>query len=201
MTRKTISDAVTTISAEYIEKAADFHVKKKSEKICWGKWIAAAACVCLVLMGILQPSTKQPGVSPFVLTAYALENDNSLSSVAMQEGESVPVSLFETNNGLKGFVFSHDCADTEKSDTIAIMSEGDNAASIDEIVGLATEQGKQYYFYIPAEGKSALYSFPLFIADESTNTAVQLTIVIEQNKDGFTAKIDDLTVQERKEMP
>ena len=30
MTRKTISDAVTNINAEYIEKAADFHVKKKS---------------------------------------------------------------------------------------------------------------------------------------------------------------------------
>lgn len=201
MTRKTISDAVTTISAEYIEKAADFHVKKKSKKIRWGKWIAAAACVCLVLMGILQPSTKQPGVSPFVLTAYALENDNSLSSGAMQEGESVPVSLFETKNGLKGFVFSRDCADTEKSGTIAIMSEGDNAASIDEIVDLATEQGKQYYFYIPAEEKTAPYSLPLFITDESANTAVQLTIVIEQNKDGFSAKIDDLTTQEQKEMP
>ena len=119
----------------------------------------------------------------------------------MQEGESVPVSLFETKNGSKGFVFSHNFADTEKSGTIAIMSEGDNAASIDEIVGLATEQGKQYYFYIPAEGKAAPYSFPLFITDESTNTAVQLTIVIEQNKDGFTARIDDLTTQERKEMP
>lgn len=201
MTRKTISDAVTNISAEYIEKAADFHVKKKSKKIRWGKWIAAAACICLVLVGIFQPFSKQPGVSHFVLTAYALNNENNLSSVAMQEGESVPVSLFETKNGLKGFMFSHNCSDSKKSGTIAIMSDGDNAASVDEIVGLATEQGKQYYFYIPAEGKAAPYSFPLFIADESTNTAVQLTIVIEQNKDGFTARIDDLTTQERKEMP
>ncbi len=30
MTRKTIADAVTNISTEYIEKAADFHVTKKS---------------------------------------------------------------------------------------------------------------------------------------------------------------------------
>ena len=201
MTRKTISDAVTNINAEYIEKAADFHVTKKRKKIRWGKWIAAAACVCLVLMGILQPFTNQPGASPFVLTAYALDNDNSLSSVVMQEGEKAPVSMFETKNGLKGFVFSHNCADTEKSGTIAIMSEGDNTTSIDEIVGLAAEQGKQYYFYIPAEEKAAPYSLPLFITDESTNTVVQLTIVIEQNKDGYTARIDDLTTQGRKEAP
>ena len=201
MTRKTISDAVTNISAEYIEKAADFHVTKKSKKIRWGKWIAAAACVCLVLMGILQPFTKQPGSSPFVLTAYALDNHNSLSSIVMQEGESVPVSLFETESGLKGFVFSHDCGDTGQSGAIAIMSEGDNAASIDEIVGLATEQGKQYYFFIPAEGKAAPYSLSLFITDEHTNTVGQLTIVIEQNEDGYTARIDELTTHERKDVP
>lgn len=201
MTRKTISDAVTNINAEYIEKAADFHVTKKRKKIRWGKWIAAAACVCLVLVGILQPFTKQPGVSPFVLTAYALENDNSLSSVVMQEGEKAPVSMFETKKGLKGFVFSHNCADAGKSGTIVIMSEGDNSASIDEIVGLATEQGKQYYFYIPAEEKAAPYSLPLFITDESTNTVGQLNIVIEQSEDGYTARIDKLTTHERKDAP
>lgn len=201
MTRKTISDAVTNINAEYIEKAADFHVTKKSKKIRLGKWIAAAACVCLVLVGILQLFTKQPGASPFVLTAYALDNDNSLSSVVMQEGKSVPVNLFETKNGLKGFVFSHNCADTEKSGTIAIMSEGDNAASIDEIVGLAAEQGKQYYFYIPAEEKAAPYSLSLFITGESANTVGQLDIVIEQSEDGYTARIDKLMTHERKDAP
>ena len=81
------------------------------------------------------------------------------------------------------------------------MSEGDNSASIDEIVGLATEQGKQYYFYIPAEEKAAPYSLPLFITDESTNTVGQLDIVIEQSEDGYTARIDKLTTHERKDAP
>lgn len=200
MTSKTISDAVTNISTRHIEEAADFRVEKKNRKFRWGKLTAVAACICLVLAGIF-PLFNQPGVSPFVLTAYALESDNSLSAFIMREGENVPVSMFETEKGLRGFVFSRDCGDTEQSGTIAIMSEGDNAASIDEIVDLATEQGKQYYFYIPAEGKAAPYSLSLFITDEHTNTVGQLTIVIEQNEDGYTARIDELTTHEWKDAP
>ena len=49
MTRKTISDAITNISAEYIEKAADYTVAKKARKPVWVKWAAMAACLCLVV--------------------------------------------------------------------------------------------------------------------------------------------------------
>lgn len=53
MTRKTISDAVTNISTEYIEKAADYTVAKKAHKPVWVKWAAMAACLCLVVVGVL----------------------------------------------------------------------------------------------------------------------------------------------------
>ena len=49
MKKKTISDAVTNISAEYIEKAADYTVAKKSRKVSWYKWTAIAACLLLCL--------------------------------------------------------------------------------------------------------------------------------------------------------
>lgn len=52
MTSKTISDAVTNISAEYIEKAADYTVIKKAKKAhkpVWFKWAAMAACLCLMV--------------------------------------------------------------------------------------------------------------------------------------------------------
>ncbi len=53
MTKKTISDAVTNISAEYIEKAADYSAKKKTDRPIWFKWAAMAACFTLiVVMGI-----------------------------------------------------------------------------------------------------------------------------------------------------
>ena len=59
MTRKTISDAVTNISAEYIEKAADYTVAQKTRKPVWVKWAAMAACLCLVIVGALVAPTLQ----------------------------------------------------------------------------------------------------------------------------------------------
>ncbi len=52
MTKRTISDAITNISTEYIEKAADYTVTKKARKPVWVKWAAMAACLILVV-GVL----------------------------------------------------------------------------------------------------------------------------------------------------
>lgn len=49
MTGKTISDAITDINPEYIEKAADYTAAKKARRPAWVKWAAMAACLCLVL--------------------------------------------------------------------------------------------------------------------------------------------------------
>lgn len=51
MTKKTISDAITNISTEYIEKAADYTVTKQAHRPALAKWAALAACLCMVLIG------------------------------------------------------------------------------------------------------------------------------------------------------
>ena len=48
MKKKTISDAITNISTEYIEKAADYTAVKKARKPVWLKWVAMAACFAVV---------------------------------------------------------------------------------------------------------------------------------------------------------
>lgn len=50
MTKKTISDAVTNISAEYIERAADYSVKKKSHKPSLIALGTMAACLAVVVV-------------------------------------------------------------------------------------------------------------------------------------------------------
>lgn len=50
MTKKTISDAITNISTEYIEKAADYTATKKTHKPIWAKWVSMAACLCAIVM-------------------------------------------------------------------------------------------------------------------------------------------------------
>lgn len=56
MMTKTISDAVSNISAEYIEKAADYSAKKKTRKSVWVRLGAMAAClaVAVVASSVLQ---------------------------------------------------------------------------------------------------------------------------------------------------
>lgn len=47
MKKKTISDAITNISAEYIEKAADYSARKTPKKPIWPQRAALAACFVL----------------------------------------------------------------------------------------------------------------------------------------------------------
>ncbi len=49
MKKKMISDALTNISTEYIEKAADYTVARKNRKALWIKWGALSACFALIL--------------------------------------------------------------------------------------------------------------------------------------------------------
>lgn len=67
MTSKTISDAITNISTEYIEKAADYSVAKKAHKPAWLKWGTMAACLCLVCIVVIS----------FVRTEHPTDTDLS----------------------------------------------------------------------------------------------------------------------------
>lgn len=61
MTSKVISDAITNISAEYIEKAADYTVVKKARNPVWVKWAAMAACLCLVVIATIMATNINKG--------------------------------------------------------------------------------------------------------------------------------------------
>lgn len=71
MTKKDISDAVTNINTEYIEKAADYTVRKRSGRPVFIKFGAAAACLALVIFagtalfprGGMTPNTELPMLS------------------------------------------------------------------------------------------------------------------------------------------
>lgn len=48
MKKKIISDAITNISSEYIEKAADYTAARKKSKSLWGKLGTMAACFAVI---------------------------------------------------------------------------------------------------------------------------------------------------------
>lgn len=201
MNTNTFSDAMGEINEKYINEV--FNFKKRSRKSYWIKWGAVAACLCLILSGIF-PLFNQPGGSPFVLTAYAVETDNTISSVEMKEGENIPVSFFEANNGLKGFVFSHRATNSQNHVSFSIMTDGSQTTigqQIEAINGLELSKENTYVFYIPAQDQPSPYSVPLTIEDGASNSIALLNVEIEATEDGYIARIDNISIYEKTTKP
>lgn len=202
MSNDLFTDAMSELNEKYIMEAATYKGKAKTAHNKRKHWIRAAACLAVlaVAFGII-PFFNQSGTSPFVLTAYALEADNSVFAFPMVEGKYIPVSLFETENDLKGFVFSYDAPDPSDPASILIRNMNNPVSvgeSINEIGGLETEQGKVYIYYILPEDATAPYNLPTFITDAENDTVYQFNIVIEESDNGYTAELLEVAQYERK---
>lgn len=173
----------------------------------WVKWVAVAACLCIAVMGVFPLLGNHE--SPFVLTAYALSDDNRLLSLKMEEGQSVPISTFTAGNGMEGFVFSHKnreseqalpgsiiITDTDFSPYIMADSIKGASAEIKKINHIDMQKTQQYIFFVPSKGEPAPYRLTIFVYDEETSTAADLTIVIEHDENGYSAKIDKINSYE-----
>lgn len=193
MNAETFSDAMNEISEKYINEVLNF--KKRNRKLLWLKWGAVAACLCLVLAGLF-PFINQPGASPFVLTAYALESDNSISASTIREGESAPVSLFESKSGLKGFVFSYAINESWHPSAITIIPENKFSKHLGEIAGLPMENGRHYYYFVPEQAEAAPYNFMLSYTDTSNNTIYEFHITIDERENGYSAVIESIIAHE-----
>lgn len=196
-----VANSLNYLDDDLISEAIEY-MPKQHRFFKWTKWKTVAACLALlvVVMGIF-PMLNQPIISPFVLTAYALEDDNGTSASTMTEGEYIPVSLFETENGLKGFVFSYDASDPTQPASVLIIDGSSSVSSeekINEIVGLEVEQGKVYIYHILPEGATAPYNLPTFITDIENDMVYQFNIVIEESGNGYTAELLEVAQYERK---
>ena len=133
MKSKNFSKALGEINDKYITEATEYQAKKRH--FSWKSLVACAAVIALFFS--ITPflnggkSTTSDGNDqeapyvPFAFTAYAFDNDHNVSSVIMHEGETVPVSLFNTEDGLKGFVFSYDLTEPgEQTTSVSIITEG-----------------------------------------------------------------------------
>ena len=184
----------------------DAKASKKKHTSVWAKWVAVAACFCLILTGVLAllnpANTSQPDTAPFVLSAYAMGTDNNLYDVPMTVGESVPISIFEAGNGMTGFVFSSKTDDQKQTVSISIVSadfssyimsdswKSTTSESVETIKGIDVEKTLSYIFVVPSKGEEPPYSLEMNIHDEASNTLVLLTLVIEQKNGNYTAEIE-----------
>ena len=216
--------AMGYIDDDLISDAVTYMPQKKSS-VRWMKWVAVAACFCLVI-GLSFPGLfKDPSVGglesntiitdakpeeaesefgvlfPLVLTAYAVENDNTVSTALLQEGESVPVSLFETNNGIKGFVFSYDITTPGQTSSVSIMTEGEFPGIIYEIAGIEMDKEKNYIYFIPEQSKTTPYFLMIPYSDIEEDMVYEYHLIIEEDEFGYIATVDHVVTHERKSEP
>lgn len=216
--------AMGYIDDDLISDAVTYMPQKKSS-VRWMKWVAVAACICLVI-GLSFPGLfKDPSVGglesntiitdakpeesesefgvlfPLVLTAYAVENDNTVSTALLQEGESVPVSLFETDNGIKGFVFSYDITTPGQTSSVSIMTEGEFPGIIYEIAGIEMDKEKNYIYFIPEQSKTTPYFLMIPYSDIEKDMVYEYHLIIEEDEFGYIATVDHVVTHERKSEP
>ena len=216
--------AMGYIDDDLISDAVTYMPKKKS-LVRWMKWVAVAACICLVI-GLSFPGLfKDPSVGglesntiitdakpeeaeskfgvlfPLILTAYAVENDNTVSTALLQEGESVPVSLFETDNGIKGFVFSYDITTPGQTSSVSIMTEGEFPGIIYEITGIEMDKEKNYIYFIPEQSKTTPYFLMIPYSDIEEDMVYEYHLIIEEDEFGYIATVDHVVTHERKSEP
>ena len=186
---------------EYI---LDAKAPVKKGRTSWVKWVAVAACLCIATMGLFPLFGNHD--SPFVLTAYAISEDNSLLSLEMKEGQTVPISTFVAGNGMEGFVFSHKNQESKKAPLVSIISTDfspyimtdsyTSTTAVEKIEHTDMEKTQHYIFFVPSKGESAPYNLTVSIYDEETNKAANLAITIEHDENGYSAKIDKINSYE-----
>ena len=201
-----IVNAMEYIDDNLVSNAVTYVPKKRKQWMNWKAFAACAAVIAIVIgvIPFLNNGTNAPDNIPFVLTAYAAGIDNTVSAVEMKEGESIPVTFFEANNGIKGFVFSHRATTPQNHVSLSIMTDGSQIAigqQIEAINGLELSKENIYEFYIPAQDQPAPYNVPLTMEDEASNSIALLNVVIEETDEGYIARIDSITVYEKTTKP
>ena len=162
------------------------------------------ACACFLVIALVFSVASFWGEdgnvvsSPFILTAYAASpDDGSTTANVLEKGKQVPISRFETESGLSGFVVSYNKPDDTLPSSIIVFS-ADNSVQeqIEEISGITNDLSQNYYFYIPTENEVEPYTLPLFLTDIEANLICQYKVTITQIDGSYYAELVEESIME-----
>lgn len=199
MKSEKFSKALGEIDVKYVEEVINYKPASKKKLIVFR---VAAACIAVIFIfaGIIPLVMKEDKDSTFTITAYASQNSIVITNTVTEESR-VPISLFETENGLKGFVFSYDKNDPGEVSSVSIMTEGEIPGVIDEIVGLQMGTDQHYIIYVPEQSKTAPYHFMIPHTDTEAKMVWFCYLMVEETEDGYTAVIEKMEGFEQKMRP
>lgn len=196
-----IANALEYIDDDLISGAVEYkRTKKKNRLVRWG---AVAACLCLMLVGLL-PFANKDGASGFALTAYALDANDRVISSEMVEGESVPISFFESEKGIKCFFFSYPFIKSETnnvpSKSIIGMGTFENCSE-DEVIQIVVDNcmdtDKNYVVFVVSDDTTMPCDFPYVISEPDSDVIYQIDLTIDRSGDGYIARLNKMTEIQR----
>ena len=194
-------ESIGYVDAKYLEKAENYVPKKKNT---WVKWGAIAACLCLVLGGLLPLWDKLKGgesaSTGFAFCAYALDANNKVISSEMVVGESVPISFFESEKGIKGFFFSYPFVKNEQSSVpsrMVLYAGPFEDCTPDELTGIIAAQSmdtdQNYVFYVVSADAEMPCNFPYVCTTADPDVIYQIDLRIDETDEGYSATLVKMT--------
>lgn len=151
--------------------------------------------IIAIAIGIWLPSMNNGGnLPPLVLTAYALSDDGTVVEQSITDSVHVPVSLLETEDGLKGFLFSVDQNNDNDYVTLAIFNAGDyqqRTAELVDLAGIHLEPGKGYFFFV-GNSIDELQNISFFYSDAESGSTYEIAVQISENEGCYMAELKEL---------
>ena len=142
-------------------------------------WIAAAACLCLIIGGLIYMHVKgeQPTLG-FAITAYAKSQDGEgIDEVILKLSEPVPVDAFYNDNGQPIFVFSFPADSTNPRIGLPFLLDyrvnSYPYLSFDDlrnITGIEEQPEYLFFYYLPDIKEQPPYNFFMNIAGADENS-------------------------------
>ena len=198
-----IVEAMNYIDDDLVSWAVEYRRVPLSTRLFRKPFLKACACflVIALVFGVAFFWGEDGNVvsSPFILTAYAASpDDGSTTANVLEKGKQVPISRFETESGLSGFVVSYNKPDDSLPSSIIVFT-ADNSVQeqIEEISGITNDLTQNYYFYIPTENEVEPYTLPLFLTDIEANLICQYKVTITQIDGSYYAELVEESIMER----
>lgn len=195
MKKEDIYNGISGIRSEYLEEADAY---KAPKRVHWKRWIAVAACFCLLICAAIPLFDGGNTESPFVITAYAANENGEMVGTPIKINQGAPMTQVELSTGNGGFLFSVDMEDKNaesRMNPITFVEGRPGRAEIEEVIRNYTEKkGKTYFYFVPDKELDADGSVIGVSCGYTKTDGIGVIYVLQIIKDNgtFTAKLMDV---------
>ncbi|MCQ2507146.1 hypothetical protein [Gemmiger formicilis] len=187
-------NGISKVRPEFLEEADNY---KPVKVFRWKRWVAVAACLCLLVAWTISSLPGEKSVSPFVITAYAMSNDGELIGTPIEIDQGAPMTQVELSTGKGGFLFSVDLEDKNEESQMNpfVLIEGSRSTEIEEVINRYTEEkGKAYFYFVPDEevNVDGTWISVTLGFTKTDGSGVQYVLQIVKDNGVFNAKLIDV---------